>query len=194
MIKWVLVAVFVIGLIGLVVLFATKKPTGIPGQEIAVLSRNHVPDGTIITNYNSNPPTSGDHYASPADWGVHSEPVADEYVVHNLEHGGVWLTYNCSIPEDNKTPQDFATNSAFPKESSGSAVTADKSCKQLVSDLEGIAKSYRSKVILSPRPKNDSRIAVAAWGKIWKMNRFDYEHLSDFVAKNRNHGPEFIPD
>jgi hypothetical protein len=194
MFKWIMIIVVVLGLIGMVFLFATKKTAPLPGQEFPILSRNHVADGTVITNYNSNPPTSGDHYANPANWGVFSEELKDEQVLHNLEHGGVWISYNCSVPEDNKAPKDFSTQSAFPKTASVSAVTSEASCKKLINNLESVAKSYRSKVIMSPRAKNDSRIALAAWGKLWKFNRFNYDRVDEFVRANRNHGPEFIPD
>ncbi|HEX9721828.1 MAG TPA: DUF3105 domain-containing protein [Candidatus Paceibacterota bacterium] len=63
------------------------------GQEIPVLGREHVPEGTKVTDYNSNPPTSGKHWPSPAEWGAYSSPLPDEQLVHNLEHGGIWISY-----------------------------------------------------------------------------------------------------
>jgi hypothetical protein len=46
--------------------------------------------------YGSNPPTSGPHTPYVAPWGVHDKPVANEVLVHNLEHGGVVLGYRCA--------------------------------------------------------------------------------------------------
>ena len=54
---------------------------------------DHRPVGQPIA-YPSYPPTSGTHWEAPASWGFHTEPVADEYAVHNLEHGGVVASYN----------------------------------------------------------------------------------------------------
>lgn len=62
------------------------------GEEVLILGRNHVPVGTKVT-YNSNPPTSGDHWPKPAEWGFYENPLPDERLVHNLEHGGIWISY-----------------------------------------------------------------------------------------------------
>lgn len=71
----------------------TTSPTGaLAGQAVPLMGRDHVPEGTDV-DYNSNPPTSGPHWPQPVEWGVYSEPLPDEQVVHNLEHGGIWITY-----------------------------------------------------------------------------------------------------
>lgn len=43
--------------------------------------------------YSSDPPTSGPHFGLTARWGFYDRQVPDEYVVHNLEHGGVVIWY-----------------------------------------------------------------------------------------------------
>src|SRR3989344_5078 len=43
--------------------------------------------------YNSNPPTSGPHYEQPSRWGVSQAELPDEQLIHNLEHGGIWISY-----------------------------------------------------------------------------------------------------
>lgn len=45
------------------------------------------------------PPTSGAHYDDWAPFGLYDEPVADGYVVHNLEHGGVVLWVGEEVPD-----------------------------------------------------------------------------------------------
>jgi Protein of unknown function (DUF3105) len=60
---------------------------------------DHRPVGQPIA-YSSYPPTSGTHWESPASWGFHSEVVADEAAVHNLEHGGIVASYNNISPDD----------------------------------------------------------------------------------------------
>lgn len=64
-----------------------------PGEAIAVLGREHIALGEEHPAFNSNPPTSGWHYAQEAEWGVHQEELPDEQLVHNLEHGGIWIAY-----------------------------------------------------------------------------------------------------
>ena len=194
MFKWVTIGLVIVGLVGMAYFISTQKNRPSPGQAVQPAGRNHIADNTAAGNYNSNPPTSGDHWQVPADWGIYSEELADEKVVHNLEHGGVWISYNCSVPESNRSPQDFATDSAIPATSTVSAKLDDDSCKKLIADLESIARQYRSKVILTPRSKNDSRIALASWGRLWKFDRFDQARVAEFVSANRNNGPEFVPD
>lgn len=56
---------------------------------------DHVPDGAGVT-WNANPPTSGTHYEDWAHWSrAYTEAIPRGYLVHNLEHGGAVLAYNC---------------------------------------------------------------------------------------------------
>lgn len=66
----------------------------LPGQAIADLGREHVPDGTKV-EYNSNPPTSGPHYPEWTRAGAYDKPVSDGHLLHSLEHGYVVISYNC---------------------------------------------------------------------------------------------------
>lgn len=56
----------------------------------------HIPHAAFPhAPYVSNPPTSGPHTPFTAAWGRHADPVPDEVLVHNLEHGGVVMGYRC---------------------------------------------------------------------------------------------------
>ena len=54
-------------------------------------SREHVTGGF---DYEQTPPVGGPHHPLWLECGVYDEPVADEYAVHSLEHGTVWITYD----------------------------------------------------------------------------------------------------
>src|SRR5207247_969496 len=54
--------------------------------------RNHVQQGQTVT-YLSQPPTSGDHYQTPAPTGIYDSPIPNEVQVHNLEHGHIVFQY-----------------------------------------------------------------------------------------------------
>jgi hypothetical protein len=70
---------------------------GAPGERVLVSGvGQHVPEGQAIT-YNSVPAVGGPHWPAPAAWGASDIPVPDERAVHNLEHGGVVVSYN-AIP------------------------------------------------------------------------------------------------
>ena len=68
-------------------------------QAVPDAGREHVPEGSLVTQYNSNPPTSGPHWPEPLRDGVYDTPKPDEAIVHSLEHGRVWISYKSSIPE-----------------------------------------------------------------------------------------------
>ena len=154
-------ALAVVAIIGLTVWSAVRPR---PGMTIAGQGAAHIGFGTAHPAYNSNPPTLGWHIPQVAPWGVSRSEVPDEIVLHNLEHGGVWISY--------KDPRDAA----------------------LVEKLEAIASRYPSKVLVTPRPKNDSPIAVAAWQRLRKLDAYDEQRIVEFVNVFRNRGPERVPD
>lgn len=135
---------------------AGKEPLGrsIPSQGQA-----HIAAGAAHQEYNSNPPTSGWHYAQPANWGVYQKELPDEQIIHNLEHGGIWISYK--------------------------DVDADT-----LSKIEDIAKRYPNKLIVTPRTKNDSAIALVSWGRSLELGSFDEQIIIDFIKSNKNKSPE----
>ena len=130
------------------------------GQEFTIQGREHIADGATHSAYNSNPPTSGWHYAQDAEWGVYQTELPDEQLVHNLEHGGIWISYK-SLDAETKA------------------------------ELEAIGKST-TKVIVEPRAKNDTTIALASWGRLLKLSAFDAEKIREFIATNKNNAPESL--
>lgn len=78
---------------------AASAPSGGPVQfgvvqQMPDEGRTHVAEGSAI-NYKNNPPSSGPHYPSPQNWGIYDKAVPAGYFVHNLEHGGVVVLYDC---------------------------------------------------------------------------------------------------
>lgn len=83
--------------------FAGFSNSPIPlGEEFPIEGRTHVPEGTKVDYHNSNPPTSGNHWPRPAEWGIYDKPLPDEVLVHNLEHGGIWISYK-DVDEETKS-------------------------------------------------------------------------------------------
>jgi hypothetical protein len=135
-----------------------------PGEaEPVMASRDHIPAGSAAPEYNSNPPVSGPHYPAPANWGVYDHQLPDQQLVHNLEHGGIWISY--------KDPNDALT----------------------IAQLKSIVNDYSLKVIMTPRPEDPDRIDVAAWGRILRLDHFDEQQIRDFIGAFINRGPEQVP-
>lgn len=66
----------------------------LPGVALENQGQEHIAQGsTDHPAYNSNPPTSGWHWPQPAAWGSYATAQSDEQLIHNLEHGGIWISY-----------------------------------------------------------------------------------------------------
>lgn len=74
--------------------FAQGSAGDRPGKSIEIQPSEHIQPGDSHPEYNSNPPTSGWHYPKQAEWEFYNEKLPDERVVHNLEHGGIWIAYS----------------------------------------------------------------------------------------------------
>lgn len=44
------------------------------------------------------PPSGGDHNPRPLTCGVYDQQPPDEFAVHSLEHGAVWIAYGPAVP------------------------------------------------------------------------------------------------
>ena len=134
----------------------------------------HFPVGEVKNGYyNSNPPTSGDHAAVPATWGVHDEAVPKEQAVHNMEHGGVVVWYNC--------------------DSGGQPLDAN-GCAALKNQLMAVVKPDVDDgmfIVMTPYSEMDSRIALTAWQYLDTFDNFDAARVRAFIASFEcRSGPE----
>jgi len=134
----------------------TAQPTLAGEQKLPSLGTVHIANGTTHSAYNSKPATSGPHYAGWAQWGVHDEVLPDEVLVHNLEHGGGGIHYNC--PD---------------------------SCPTVVTALDQFAIDY-DKVIVSPYPGMEKRFALTAWTYIDSFDDYDAARIEAFIKKHMN--------
>jgi hypothetical protein len=132
---------------------------------------SHVVDGTPLT-FTSNPPTSGAHYPSWANFEEFGAPIEDGYLVHSLEHGAIALLYKCegaactSVVEGLRKVRD--------------ALTSDVACDP----------SIRVRVVIAPYPKLDVPVAAAAWGWTYKAQCVDSPTLTAFAKEHYAQGPE----
>jgi hypothetical protein len=71
----------------------TLGTQGIPGVVVEPASgRNHV-QGEVDYG-GKRPPSGGNHNQYPLTCGYYSEQPPDEFAVHSLEHGAVWIAYD----------------------------------------------------------------------------------------------------
>jgi len=130
---------------------SSDRPPGIPeirvlqaaiGEPVPVMDNiNHVPEGKRV-DYQDAPPSSGQHWPTPAGCGFYTESLPDERIVHNMEHGNVVVSYNFTNPAQTTELRDALDD---------------------VDQFEdwGIARPYDR--------ISDGQVALTAWGRVHTM-------------------------
>lgn len=144
----------------------------LPGEQFESQGNDHLAAADDPhPEYNSNPPTSGWHLPPIPRPGIYTQPKVGEDLGHFMEHGGVWVLYNCpdGCPED-------------------------------VSRLEGIVNSAiddGDPTALAPFPSMDSKFAVVAWQYLLKLDELDTGQVEEFVSRHacryNPEGPGYCP-
>ncbi len=175
----VLAVIFIAGLVLPGVINSRQKTlaglnTGGPAPLAQDEGAGHVAPGDPHTPYKTKPATSGEHwqtapmtlapYGSPARWGFYDEPLPDEVLIHNLEHGGIGLHYNC--PDG---------------------------CDDLVKQFKDLVPSSKSQFIVSPYPGMPKKIAITSWRHLMYLDEFDQEKIIEFIREYQDRAPESVP-
>jgi hypothetical protein len=160
-------------ILGVLVFTLTLGARDSVGEEVEIMADlSHVAEGTDPGPFNTNPPTSGRHYASQFFAGFYEEedvdvPFPAGYLIHSLEHGYVIFWYNCDLLNEVE-------------------------CETLKSEVRGVMdQAGNFKVIAYPWPSLDIPISMTSWGRILHFDEvFDAELAFSFVQNNRNKAPE----
>jgi hypothetical protein len=148
--------------------------------------RTHVPFGTPIA-YQANPPASGNHWPYPAPWGLHYEVVPREWWVHNLEHQGVVLLFNC--PGDGgEPPPDGAAPDDCPEIIVALNILYGEQPPDDFYDL-----ITETRILITPDPKLPGRVGAVAWDWSYVSDHLDMAALRCFIHARYGRGPEYAP-
>jgi hypothetical protein len=134
-------------------------PTGSDGLGL------HVPDSQSVV-YNTVPPTSGDHWRTPARCGFYPDGTPDEQIVHNLEHGNIVVSYNLTDPAQIDQLTEVVDGIGF-------------------ADLWGITRFYDQ--------IPEGQVALTTWGVLDIMEGVDRDRIRAFFDYAGNLGPEIGP-
>lgn len=118
--------------------------------------------------WNTDPPTSGPHYAVAAIFGTYEDEVEMSRLVHDLEHGGIYILYGKDVPD--------AT----------------------VEQLRAFYEDHRAGTIMAPLDRLGGEFALGAWvvdgdthsGFLAKCTEFDKNAASTFFRSLQFRGPE----
>jgi hypothetical protein len=134
-------------------LTAGRQAAGSQGvQTLPEAGRDHIAAGDQPDNWNSNPPTSGDHLVNTLPPGVYDNDQDMRALVHNLEHGYVVILYK-GIPQDQLDQ-----------------------LREFAEERDG------SKLVLAPYSGLEQNgIALAAWRNLETMQRVNIDVVQAFV-------------
>ncbi len=124
--------------------------------------RTHV-TGSIDYSGHTNPPSYGPHHPSPLFSGIYLSEQADADLVHNLEHGHVWISYNPALLDASDILRLQYLVAAF-----------------------GAGKG----IVLTPRSGNATAIALVSWAHLEQLTSLDLTEAREFILTNRGHAPE----
>jgi hypothetical protein len=158
----------------------TPSAAPLPGQaacevrittNIPIVDAKHLDVCTDVI-YPTNPPAGGDHWPAWASFATYEEPVPEEMLVHDLEHGAIAMLHDC----DGCADQVLA---AF--DDAKIAHGADPKC---------LSSGTVARFIVAPRPELDHPVALAAWGATYTATCIDPPSLEAFVEAHYAGGPE----
>jgi hypothetical protein len=139
------------------------------GEAVPIMQSEHIPTDSDPGKYNSDPPTSGPHYADELDAGFYetsSYKYPAGYLVHNLEHGYIIFWYSCRQLNE-------------------------VACSQLKAQIKGAIDGFNGvKVIAYPWDSIDVPVVMTSWGRLQRMETFDAAQARAFYRANLNRSPE----
>ncbi len=139
-----------------------KSVKALPGQHSVI-----DPGGTSA-KWNTDPPTNGPHYGEAAIFGIYDDELEPARVVHNLEHGGIFILYGDEVPDST------------------------------IRELEAFYDDHKTGTIMAPLPRLGDEFAIGAWvaegdeakGHLAKCKTFDEGAVSSFFGAFQFLGPE----
>ncbi len=135
----------------------------------------HVPPDSDISHPH-NPPATGVHYWVWGNWNrVYDDPpLARGYWLHNTEHGGIALLYNCGGAADCPERDQLAALAE--------SLPDDPLC----------AAPIRNRILVTADPllPDGVRVAAVAWGHSYTASCFDEATLRGFIDEHYGESTE----
>jgi uncharacterized protein DUF3105 len=140
-------------------------------EQRAITGGAHLPECTYI-EYATNPPSSGDHYPAWVAHKTYDVPIPRGFLVHNLEHAGTVIWYNCP----NGCPGEVAAAQEFID-----GLPIDPLCP---------TPGPKRRVLMAPDPWLDTKWAASVWGWTLRAACFDKVAFARFLSERYGQGPE----
>jgi hypothetical protein len=134
-----------------------------------------VPTPETKVKWNTFPPSNGPHYGGTIIYGSYDEPLQQQLLLHNLEHGGVAVQWGSKVSQDQ------------------------------VAEMKAWYQGDPDGLVLAPLPALGNKIALTAWqdqtpgvgdkglGRVAKCTEFDKGAFNAFLDAFGFQGPEPFP-
>ena len=148
-------------------LFRAAREAGCVLRNPVIEGRSHVPPEQDV-EYNTDPPTAGDHDPVPAGDGVYDRtPNARQmkHFVHTLEHGRIIIHYDPSLDQ------------------------------RRIAQLGGLFNDDPYHMVLMPNRRMEYAVAATAWGHLLaceEANDQAFDAIRAFRDRYRDQGPEQV--
>ena len=159
-------------------------------QTFKAQGQSHVPPAKLPKGfeYNSFPPTSGPHNPQPLVWGEYTEPVPQDQLVHNLEHGGVSVQYGKDVSPETVEKLTEWYRSTDPRGIILAPLPEDPKAAPLARKIMLGAWTADRQNADDPNSK-----ILKQEGHLATCSAFDEGALNEFVDDFRARGPELFP-
>lgn len=157
---------------------APSAPEGVPAaqagcdeiEEFPEEGRDHV---TGEVDYDTSPPTSGDHAETPADAGFYPDELPKETLVHNLEHGQIDIWYDPNAPQATIDNLEKFADSANDPDNAGSGAEP---------------------ILAVPYPDipEGKTYVMTAWGASQACEAYSLDAINAFRETYQGRGPEQV--
>jgi len=163
-----------------------------PQETMAVADegRVHVPYPTPIT-YKHDPPASGPHWPLPYGrwaWGAFDETIPRESWVHNLEHGGIVLLYNCS----GVSAPNYDAFMNPPDAGSWPCADVTDALRTVLAE-EPPDKFGEVRILVTADEAAPKKVSAVAWDWVYQSDTVDLTALRCFRDARYGMGPEDAP-
>ncbi len=139
---------------------ATLREAGCSYENPKSQGRNHVPALPPSYKPNSVPRSSGPHANDTLIYGFYTEVVPELNAIHNLEHGAVLIWLGPRVPQ----------------------ATVNQINELYTEDPNGL--------IVARHPRLGDDIALVAWTRVARCQRYDEDAFRAFIEAFRGKGPE----
>jgi hypothetical protein len=145
---------------------AAKKAGCLLRLNLKEEGHTHIPPTAPTPNYETNPPTSGNHVEPPyqqAD-GAYSEMPGEIFIVHSLEHGRMEIQYSPELPDEDQLA------------------------------LKGLYDTMYKGALLFPNENMDYEVAATTWRNLMGCDEYKgaitLDAIRDFGKVKWGHGRE----